>query len=234
MPGGASPTVYLYRKLAGVWSADATISSPQTGIEFGAAVHLDPTSLFVGSPGASANRGGRVRLWPRPPSSECDLECDAGAPKAPTADGGQSGDRFGASLDSSGDYLVVGAAHAASDTGAVTDTVAHASSGFPHRRIGRRLAWLIPRVRSAKICSAHRSPSTSTHIDRRSAPGRIPTSSGSKTYSQGEAFSYGLKSNGQWTLETPADQPEIHVLTGAALPRATTSVTRSPSAAISP
>ena len=38
------------------------------------------------------------------------------------------------------------------------------------------------------------------------APGRLASTVGNQTFTQGEAFSYGLKSDGSWALETPADQ----------------------------
>src|SRR5262249_45258551 len=55
-PGGAA--VYLYRKLAGIWSFDTKLpATPLPDSQFGAVVHLDPTTLFVGAPGSSTSQG---------------------------------------------------------------------------------------------------------------------------------------------------------------------------------
>lgn len=116
-PGGTNPSVYLYRKLPGSWSSDATLTTPQSGNGFGAAVHLDSSNLFVGAP-ADSTRPGEVWIYGLAPHAQNVSSNVSSGPTALPATGGANGDLFGASLDGSGSYLVIGAPGAASQTGA--------------------------------------------------------------------------------------------------------------------
>ncbi|HEV3023305.1 MAG TPA: hypothetical protein VGX76_12595, partial [Pirellulales bacterium] len=206
---GATGAVYLFRKIAGVWTPDAKLLSPRLGDRFGTAVQLDASSLFVGAPG-SATLAGAVYFYSLEPHPQNVASNVTAGPTTLPATGGAAGDQFGASLGLSGGYLVVGAPGTASQTGAA----------YVFARPTATTTWIQTRLDYSSGAVVGDQFGTSVAIDGTQiivgAPGRIPTTADGKTYTQGEAFSYGLKSNGQWTLETPADQPGTHVLTGAA------------------
>src|SRR5262249_37734344 len=115
---GAAGVVYLFRKIGGVWSADAKLATPQAGNGFGAAVQLDVASLFVGAPGSNT-LAGAVYFYSLAPHPQIVPSNVTAGPTTLPATGGAAADGFGASLDVSGGYLVVGAPGTASKTGAV-------------------------------------------------------------------------------------------------------------------
>ena len=103
-------SVYLYRKLAGSWSFYTKLPTiPQAGNEFGTSVHLDPTTLFVGAPGSSATPGSVFVYGLAPNPGDIPPTVMPTGPTTLTANGGMNGDRFGASIDGSGNYVVIGA-----------------------------------------------------------------------------------------------------------------------------
>ena len=210
-PSTSTPGVHLFRKIGTEWSADKVITTPQAGNRFGSSVHLSDTTLFVGSPGHNSDTGAVhiYSLAPHPQNVDSNVTSNVDNPGRIDFTGGSVGDEFGASLDGSGRYIVVGAPGTANDTGAAYVFI---------RPIGST-GWIQTRLDYSNGAVAGDRFGTSIAIDGTQiivgAPGRTRTTgSDGRTYSEGEAFSYGLKNNGTWTLETPADSSDS-ILAGA-------------------
>ena len=197
------PSVSLFRKVGGVWSADTTPISGAVGSGFGTAVHLDSTNLFVGAPG-SASTPGAVSIYGldfEPKNVASNVKSGLSPQVLLPFSGGVNGDQFGKSLDGSGKYLVVGAPGKATDPGAAyVFTRPTATTGWVQARLdftagavaGDQFGWAVA-IDGVQIIVG--------------APGRVQTTSSGLVYTRGEAFSYGLRNSGVWTLETPADLP---------------------------
>ena len=119
-PSTSTPGVHLFRKIGTEWSADKVITTPQAGNRFGSSVHLSDTTLFVGSPGHNSDTGAVhiYSLAPHPQNVDSNVTSNVDNPGRIDFTGGSVGDEFGASLDGSGRYIVVGAPGTANDTGA--------------------------------------------------------------------------------------------------------------------
>ncbi|MBS0265809.1 MAG: VCBS repeat-containing protein, partial [Planctomycetes bacterium] len=211
----ATGSVYLYRKIAGVWSRDAKLTAAVASNGFGKALQLDGNTLFVGAPG-NASLAGAVYTYALAAHPQNVASNVVTGPLTLPTTGGAAGDLFGAALDVSGGYLVVGS------PGAKQSNI-QTGAAYVFTRPTQNTGWVQTHLDYTVSGGATAGDQfgTSVAIDGVQiivgAPGRLPTQgSDNKTYTQGEAFSYGLKSNGKWALETPANQPNTHVLTGAA------------------
>ena len=202
-PGLSNAATYVYEKLRGAWSLDTILSTLEPGDKFGTSVYVDASTLFIGAPENTSSKGAvfLYTLAPTPSANRRDVSL---SPTSVPTQGLVNGDRFGASLDGSGNFLVVGAPGSANGTGAAY-VLDRPTASTPWRQT--KLDYTAGAVAGDQF-------GTSVAIDGIQiivgAPGRTI---GGKS-NQGEAFSYGLKSNGLWTLETPADLQD-HILTGA-------------------
>ncbi|MCU0709161.1 MAG: FG-GAP repeat protein, partial [Pirellula sp.] len=189
-PSASSASVYLLRRIAGQWSSDAKLVTPQSNNRFGTSVRVDATSLFVGAPNQASGPGAvyvySLALLPQDVPSNV-----TAGPSALPRTSASNGDEFGTSLDVSGKYVVVGAPGAQSSRGAA----------FVFERPTSTTPWVQTNLDYSAGANAGDRFGTSVAIDGVQlivgAPGR--------SQGRGEAFSYGIKSNGLWTLETPAD-----------------------------
>ena len=203
-PGVDSAAVYVLEKLAGAWSLDSRLVTTQSGNQFGSSVHLESTSLFIGAPNDSAGRGA-VFVYSLSPNPQRGVANVSPVSIQIPATGLSAGDRFGSSIDGSGNFVVVGAPGTASNAGAayVFD-----------RRPTATTSWIQTRLGYSNGAAVGDKFGTSVAIDGVQIVVGAPGRTVSGRANQGEAFSYGLKNNGVWTLETPADIQD-HVLTGA-------------------
>jgi hypothetical protein len=202
-PGLSSSATYVYEKLGGEWSFDTRLVTDQPGNKFGTAVHLDSSTLFVGAPGHNSERGA-VYVYALAPNPQAGASNVSSTSSLIPTTGISVGDHFGTSIDGSGNFVVVGAPGTASNTGAA----------YVFDRPTGATPWVQTQLNYASGAVAGDQFGTSVAMDGVQIVVGAPGRSVSGKSAQGEAFSYGLKNNGVWTLETPADLQD-HILTGA-------------------
>jgi hypothetical protein len=205
-PGVSSSATYVYERLSGEWTLDTKITTGQPGNKFGTSVHLDASTLFIGAPEHNSGQGaeGSVYIYTLSPSPRSGNRDVSTTTSLIPATGILAGDRFGASIDGSGNFVVVGAPGTAENIGAA----------YVFDRPTSSTPWKQTKLDYSAGANKGDAFGTSVAIDGVQIVVGTPGRTVKVSANQGEAFSYGLKNNGVWTLETPANLQD-HVLTGA-------------------
>jgi Ca2+-binding RTX toxin-like protein len=186
----ASDTAVIYELSGNAWTATATLSGIDT---FGSSVTIDGDTVAIGAPGAGASSTGAVAIYIDDDTLGWTLQGSLSHSHS------SAGDEFGAAIDLSGDWLIVGAPGEA----ALSSTMAlDAGAAYLFQRSSGNTWTARDRLRLAAGAANDHFGSAVAIDGERAIVGAWGRDRG--VGDEGEAFSYGYR-YGAWRLESVSE-----------------------------